>query len=56
MTNCLGLSGTKEVVSTDKSQVKNSESPEQIGRTCLLREQLLSSVERFAGVLACESN
>ena len=56
MTNCLGLPGTKEVLSTDKCQFKNRESPQQMGRTGLLREQLLSSVERFAEVLRLESN
>ena len=56
MTNCPGLPGTKEVLSTDKCQFKNRESPEQIGRTGLLRDQLLRSIERFAGVLRCESN
>ena len=33
-----------------------TENPEQMGRTGLLREQLLISVERFAEVLRCESN
>ena len=56
MTNCPEVSGTKEVLSTDKCQFKNRESPEQIGRTGLLRDQLLRSIERFAGVLRCESN
>jgi len=56
MTNCPGLPGTKEVLSTDKCHFKNRESPEQMGRTGLLREQLLSNVERLAEVLRCESN
>jgi len=56
MTNCPELSGTKEVHSTGKCQFKNRESPEQIGRTGLLREQLLRSIERFARVLRYESN
>ena len=56
MINCPGLPGTKEVLSTDQCQLKNRESPEQMGRTGLLREQLLSSVERFAEVLRLESN
>ena len=41
MTNCPGLLGTKEVLSTDKYEFKNTESPEQMGRTGLLREQLI---------------
>ena len=32
MTNCPEVSGTKEVLSTDKCQFKNRESPEQMGR------------------------
>ena len=56
MTNCPGLLGTKEVLSTDKYEFKNTESPEQMGKTGLLREQLPSSEERLAAVLRCESN
>ena len=56
MTNCPEVSGTKEVLSTDKCQFKNRENTEQMGRTGLLREQLLSRVERFAEVLRLESN
>ena len=56
MTNYLELSGTKEVLSTGKCQVENREDLEQIGRTGLLREKLLRSVQRFARVLRCESN
>ena len=56
MTNCPGLLGTKEVLSTNKYEFKNTESPEQMGRTGLLMEQLLSSVEIFAEVVRRESN
>ena len=55
MTNCPGLAGTKEVLSTDKCQFKNRQSPQQMGKTGLLKEQLLSSVERFAEVIRYES-
>ena len=55
MTNCRGLHGTKEV-STDKCQVKNRESPEEMGKTCLLREKLASSGERLATVLGPKSD
>ena len=51
MTNCPGLPGTKEVLSTDKCQFKNRESPKQMEKTDLLREQLPSSGERLAAVL-----
>ena len=56
MINCPGLPGTKEVLSTDKCLFKNRESPEQMGKTGLLREQLPSSGERLAAVLRRESN
>ena len=56
MTNCPEVSGTKEVLSTDKCQFKNRENTEQMGRTGLLRDQRLRSIERFAKVLRCESN
>ena len=55
MTNCRGLHGTKEV-STDKCQVKNRESPEEMGKTGLLREKLASSGERLATVLRSEND
>ena len=48
MTNCPGLSGTKEVLSTEKCQFKDREIPRQMGKTGLLREQLPSSGERMA--------
>ena len=56
MTNCPGLSRTKEVLSTDKCQFKNREQPELMGKTGLLRKQLPSSGERLAAVLTLESN
>ena len=51
MTNCPRLPGAKEVLSTDKCQFKNRESPEQMGKTDLLRDQLSSNGERLAVVL-----
>ena len=51
MTNCPRLPGAKEVLSTDKCQFKTRESPEQMGKTDLLRDQLPSSGERLAVVL-----
>ena len=56
MTNSLGLPGTKEVLSRDKCLFKNRESPEKMGETGLLREQLPSIGERLAAVLRHESN
>ena len=56
MTNCPELPGTKEVLSTDKCQFTNMESPEQMGTTGLLMEKLPISGERLAAVLRCESN
>ena len=56
MTNCLGLPGIKEVLSTDKCQFKNRDSPEQMGETGRLMEKLPSSGERLAAVLRRESN
>ena len=56
MTNCPGLPGTKEVLSTDKCQFKNRESPEQMRTTGLLMEKLPSSGEKLAEVLRCEVN
>ena len=55
MTNCRGLHGTKEV-STDKCQFKNRESPEEMGKTGLLREKLASSGERLATVLGLKND
>ena len=48
MTNCPGLPGTKEILSTDKCQFKDREIFDQMGITGLLREQLPSSGERMA--------
>ena len=56
MTNCPGLPGTKEILSTDKCQFKDREIFDQMGITGLLREQLPSSGERLAAVLRCQSN
>ena len=56
MTNCPGQQGTKEVLSTEKCQFKNRESPEEMGATDLLREKLSSSGERMATVLGPESH
>ena len=56
MTNCPVLPRTSEVLSTDKCHFKNRETPEQMGKTGLLREQLPSSGERLAAVLRCQSN
>ena len=50
MTNCPGLPGTKEVLSSDKCQIKNREIPEQMGKTGLFREKLPSSGDRLAAV------
>ena len=56
MTNCSGLPGTKQLLSTDKCQFTNRESPEQMGKTDLLMEKLPNSGERLAAVLRHESN
>ena len=56
MTNCPWLPWTKEVLSTDKSQFTNRESPQQIGKAGCLMEKLPSSGERLAAVLRHESN
>ena len=44
------------MLSTDKCQLKNGDSPEKMGETGFLREQLPSSGERLAAVLRCQSN
>ena len=56
MTNFPGLAGTMEVLITDKCHFKNRDSPEKMGETGLLREQLPSSGKRLAAVLRRESN
>ena len=48
MTNCPGLPGTKEILSTDKCQFKDREIFDQMGITGLLREQLPSSGQKLA--------
>ena len=48
MTNCPGLPGTKEILSTDKCQFKDREISDQMGITGLPREQVPSSGERLA--------
>ena len=47
MTDCPGLPRTQEVL---------RDSPEKMGETGLLREQLPSSGESLAAVLRCETN
>ena len=56
MTNCAGPPGAKEVLSTDKRQFTNRESPQQMGKTGLLMEKLASSGKMLAAALRRESN
>ena len=53
MTNCPGLPETKQVLSTDTCQLTNRASPEQMGKTGLLREQLPITGETLAAVFFC---
>ena len=56
MTNCAEPPGIKEVISTDKSQFTNRESPQQMGKTGLPMEKLSSSGKRLAAALRRESS
>ena len=56
MTNRPGIPRTKEVLSTDKSQFRNRESLQKMGKTGLLIEKLPSGGERLAAVLRRENN